>query len=640
MNLMRKRKLTIENKVCLSLFPLFKKNSVSCFFLTSCHVWYVIFFLRRFAETFLRPRGSGLTRLGKDTLSPRKGDYVATDSWSGTKGRELGRSLSSKGFSSKGDETNITGELSRVHVRSDENELLHARDKQKVPYSSQLGGGNTHTIVASESFGGSASDSHQTKSSLSSHTVATVNESEKIWHYKDPSGKVQGPFSIVQLRKWNSTGFFPKDLAIWKINEDQDDGILLLDALAGNFPQETKLNRNISKKSSVVQSGLSSLSQSGRSAANGSLANSASPSQISSVGHTRLSVDVSMSSGGTRNSGYDSRNEYTNLPSPTPNQTMGSTVGEASVNRLSSVSRAVPGSLSADNTQLYQSSTTSSAVNPYQTSYSQQTRSPRYHMQQPNPSPASVNVGVESRISVSSSPSMMQSVTPQPSGRNASNSQIPLSASNTFNQWSNPANVSSEKHDGSFPNLGFSETPAPTTWRPPTAPVNQQPGIQPMLVPDQSWRPVSGNNPNMGQVTPQMNPNWAVQGMVPVIGNAAAGWIPSGNTMPGYSPQMYNQIGGIMNPGWTVPTSMNTNTNQLWTSAGQGSLPNTSNPSSWAANGQNVNDQYSNKRQQRSDGGYHQRGGGQGGQQPRVCEYYLSNRCRKGSSCKWLHPQR
>lgn len=74
-----------------------------------------------------------------------------------------------------------------------------------------------------------------------------VNETEKIWHYKDPSGKIQGPFSMAQLRKWSTTGYFPEKLRIWKTSEKQDDSILLSDAMNGKFlkdppPHEPQLS--------------------------------------------------------------------------------------------------------------------------------------------------------------------------------------------------------------------------------------------------------------------------------------------------------------------------------------------------------------------------------------------------------------
>ncbi|XP_068639261.1 zinc finger CCCH domain-containing protein 19-like isoform X2 [Aristolochia californica] len=68
--------------------------------------------------------------------------------------------------------------------------------------------------------------------------TSNINEAEKMWHYEDPSRKIQGPFSITQLRKWNTTGYFPADLKIWRTSESQDDSILLTDALAGKFQKD------------------------------------------------------------------------------------------------------------------------------------------------------------------------------------------------------------------------------------------------------------------------------------------------------------------------------------------------------------------------------------------------------------------
>ncbi|XP_078446408.1 zinc finger CCCH domain-containing protein 19-like [Wolffia australiana] len=69
-------------------------------------------------------------------------------------------------------------------------------------------------------------------------TPLAVNDNEKIWHYKDPSGKIQGPFSMTQLRKWNTTGYFPASLRIWRASEKEEDSILLTDALLGKFHRE------------------------------------------------------------------------------------------------------------------------------------------------------------------------------------------------------------------------------------------------------------------------------------------------------------------------------------------------------------------------------------------------------------------
>lgn len=58
---------------------------------------------------------------------------------------------------------------------------------------------------------------------------------EKMWHYQDPTGIIQGPYLMVQLRKWSTNGYFPSDMRIWREHEEQDDSILLTDALNGQF---------------------------------------------------------------------------------------------------------------------------------------------------------------------------------------------------------------------------------------------------------------------------------------------------------------------------------------------------------------------------------------------------------------------
>ena len=86
-------------------------------------------------------------------------------------------------------------------------------------------------------------------------------EHEKLWHYVDPSGTVQGPFSIEQLRKWNGTGLFPIDLRIWKTIEDQKHSILLTDGLQGRFKAEIDQSLTLegsNKKNQTVVSTTSS----------------------------------------------------------------------------------------------------------------------------------------------------------------------------------------------------------------------------------------------------------------------------------------------------------------------------------------------------------------------------------------------
>ncbi|KAK1357628.1 Zinc finger CCCH domain-containing protein 44 [Heracleum sosnowskyi] len=66
------------------------------------------------------------------------------------------------------------------------------------------------------------------------NTLFASNSETKLWHYRDPNGSIQGPFSLIELQKWSTTGYFPLDMRIWA-NGKQDDSVFLTDALKGHF---------------------------------------------------------------------------------------------------------------------------------------------------------------------------------------------------------------------------------------------------------------------------------------------------------------------------------------------------------------------------------------------------------------------
>ncbi|KAL4582683.1 hypothetical protein LXL04_007241 [Taraxacum kok-saghyz] len=68
---------------------------------------------------------------------------------------------------------------------------------------------------------------HQTTATSASSPID--NDMDKVWHYRDPSGKIQGPFCKIQLQKWSTTGYFPVDMRIWMKKEDES--ILLNDVI-------------------------------------------------------------------------------------------------------------------------------------------------------------------------------------------------------------------------------------------------------------------------------------------------------------------------------------------------------------------------------------------------------------------------
>ncbi|XP_023755230.1 zinc finger CCCH domain-containing protein 19 [Lactuca sativa] len=196
-------------------------------------------------ELYKRSDSFGFNKRGRDQFSPR-GDYNysynsnsnsnSKESWSGTprnsrKNYEFTRNHSNKNMSSF---ENI--ENSRDH------------EQQRAPFVQQPIKSEKPNLVVN------------IETSVSN---PKVNESDKMWHYKDPSGKIQGPFSLVKLRNWSKNGYFPDHLKIWKKNLKEDDGILLRDALEGNFqnnPNPTPVNRpgpdfaNTPVKSSAGQS--------------------------------------------------------------------------------------------------------------------------------------------------------------------------------------------------------------------------------------------------------------------------------------------------------------------------------------------------------------------------------------------------
>lgn len=56
-------------------------------------------------------------------------------------------------------------------------------------------------------------------------------ETRKIWHYIDPRGETQGPFSIFELKFWKELGWFDEDFKVWIAGRSAEDAISLEDAI-------------------------------------------------------------------------------------------------------------------------------------------------------------------------------------------------------------------------------------------------------------------------------------------------------------------------------------------------------------------------------------------------------------------------
>ncbi|KAG8092251.1 hypothetical protein GUJ93_ZPchr0012g19510 [Zizania palustris] len=105
----------------------------------------------------------------------------------------------------------------------------------------------------------------------SSGNISSDVEPEKVWHYKDPSGNVQGPFTLLQLSKW--AAYFPRDLRIWLTFEGEDNSLLLSEVLS-------KQQKDFIQLASVIDNNKSTQAGVGKDRINSSLVENNSPSPI------------------------------------------------------------------------------------------------------------------------------------------------------------------------------------------------------------------------------------------------------------------------------------------------------------------------------------------------------------------------
>ncbi|XP_022741080.1 zinc finger CCCH domain-containing protein 44-like isoform X2 [Durio zibethinus] len=127
---------------------------------------------------------------------------------------------------------------------------LDEKKKDNHMKSRNSGSGIKEKEPASPLKGGDIlSDIGSRETSIPLHSTGmelSVNNSEtdKIWHYQDPLGKIQGPFSMATLHRWSLSRHFPPDLRIWRVSEKQKDSILLTDVLDGQYNQAQQLFHN------------------------------------------------------------------------------------------------------------------------------------------------------------------------------------------------------------------------------------------------------------------------------------------------------------------------------------------------------------------------------------------------------------
>ncbi|KAK8993044.1 hypothetical protein V6N11_049100 [Hibiscus sabdariffa] len=133
---------------------------------------------------------------------------------------------------------NCTKDVDYVNVRGNKGFCGLCRGTIMMIESTALG--------TKEMEGDVLSDIGSRESSITLHSTEvelSVNniETDKIWHYQDPFGKIHRPFPMAMLRRWSKSDLFPLDLRIWRTSERQEDSILLTDVLAGQYNQAQHL---------------------------------------------------------------------------------------------------------------------------------------------------------------------------------------------------------------------------------------------------------------------------------------------------------------------------------------------------------------------------------------------------------------
>nr|XP_043638669.1 zinc finger CCCH domain-containing protein 19-like [Erigeron canadensis] len=414
----------------------------------------------------------------KNTVSSsysKRRDYPSKESGRGTgtsrssgKNYELSRNLSSNKFLNKAED--VTSPRLTPH---NENRWDQGRDRSAQPSS---------VVIPS-----SANEREKNVASTEdiSESGPKVNETDKLWHYRDPTGKIQGPFSMAQLRKWNNSNFFPADLRIWRKSEKEDDGILLTGALEG------QLHVMIPKPSS------------------------------------------------------DDRHGFTNLPSPTPNQSLGHLGSPVGPKALVQTGHMVSTPVINMPPQMVQSH---AAQNPHSW-----VGGPTHN---PQPSPvAGQQLTYKQWVSgPNTAQNSAGNFLQQPLAPTQTTESWPIVSQNTSMGLAGTSTVSQSVNWGS-PQLTVNVDPS---WGLQSGSGSVHPGWAPTqpvqgVTPNQGWVTGASSGPTNGPiVSGNGNSSWVGPSFKP--GEAAS----AGNQLPGSVGGPYQSSGsGNSNQGWGSPTSRN-----------------------------------------------------------------------------------
>ncbi|XP_070044756.1 zinc finger CCCH domain-containing protein 19-like isoform X1 [Nicotiana tomentosiformis] len=595
-------------------------------------------------DVYMRSRDSSFSRRGRAPVSPRS-NFSPKESWGAvgkvsSKNLELNRSSSGKNVLSRSEDGAHSGgglnEDTWNEGRDRETESKNL-EKPSSAANSDPTGRNSQFLSRTESFSGVSSvGSPAILQSKVAETSIKINEAEKMWHYKDPSGKIQGPFSMVQLRKWSNTGYFPAELKIWKTTDKQEESILLTDTLAGRFEKVPSAVDNI-LSTTVLQK------QDGeRPQVDQNIGSQNSRRLVPSGGGMTSSGEVSALS--TENW---SNSDSMNLPSPTPKQNNagwvggdGSAVTAANLypsgNRVLQSPPAPPDggihmSTSVQNSGVHSVrgldsnnvnsgsdfglAPTSEQVTAAQSGYSLQNVQSFASSSEQHTAVMNSQFGAWDAAALQAESLDMQNpnvdvntwVAAAPSKGEPNVSVLAPGQPQGYGNWGTTSS-SVQNVAGNYSNAGASVLPQPDYWRAPAQ--GSQQNIQPTTMLNVPWgglqenmssasalRPENNNgwgmmpgNPNVGWGGPVpaiMNVNWGATVQAMPQGNPNPGWVPTGplpgNPNPGWvaqsgNPGVQGVAPGNANPGWVAPTVSSGSTIQAPTSGNGWAAIGTGNP--------------------------------------------------------------
>ncbi|KAH7850406.1 hypothetical protein Vadar_032401 [Vaccinium darrowii] len=206
----------------------------------------------------LKPRYSGFGRKRRESISAQTGDSKnnsATGLWKKLNTCGQNRSLPTKFYLENGAPSRVVQRAHDSHYKGKDSCASNGSEKpgNRIDSCGSVGGGrNNQAVLRSESFRVRAPETSILSLSAASAPSANDSETDKLWHYRDPNGKIQGPFCVVQLRKWSTTGYFPPEMRIWCTNNEEVDSILLTDLLSGKLCKVFPLQSNNSLRSKGV----------------------------------------------------------------------------------------------------------------------------------------------------------------------------------------------------------------------------------------------------------------------------------------------------------------------------------------------------------------------------------------------------